>query len=223
MTGRIVQQEDSLIADIQQERDFSRLTLLGGRLCLNFVNTVEPRHSTPVLIFLRTYGDLISWSIHAGALSPAEAALIRSAATRHPREAQATFHYALHVREAIYRIFAAAIGGHSADPSDLATFDAALARALVNLQIVQSDDHFTWRFAGETDALDRMLWPILRSAAELLTAESLHHVRACGGCGWLFLDVSKNHSRRWCSMDACGNQAKARRHYRRRTGKQAEA
>jgi predicted RNA-binding Zn ribbon-like protein len=48
-------------------------------------------------------------------------------------------------------------------------------------------------------------------------------VRACGGCGWLFLDTSKNHSRRWCSMDACGNQAKARRHYRRRTGKADEA
>jgi predicted RNA-binding Zn ribbon-like protein len=217
------QTDESLIADIQRDRDYSGLALLGGRLCLNFVNTVEPRHTTPVLIFLKCYGDLISWSTHAEALTPDEAALIRAAAARRPREAEATFHDALRIREAIYSIFAATLDDRPADPSDLATFNAALARALANLQIMQSDEHFAWRFAGEPDALDRMLWPILRSAAELLTSESLHRVRACGGCGWLFLDTSKNHSRRWCSMDACGNQAKARRHYRRRTGKAAEA
>lgn len=218
MQGTGAQPDDTHVENMQP-RDFSRLTLLGGRLCLDFVNTVEPRHSPPILIFLSSYGDLLGWSTHAGALTADEAALIRSAAARRPHEAQATFQYAIQVREAIYRMFAAAIGGHPADTADLATFDAALARALVNLQIMQHEDHFSWRFAGEPDALDRMLWPIMRSAAELLTSDSLQRVRACGGCGWLFLDTSKNHSRRWCSMDVCGNQAKARRHYRRRTGK----
>jgi predicted RNA-binding Zn ribbon-like protein len=62
------------------------------------------------------------------------------------------------------------------------------------------------------------LRPIARSAAELLTSETLSRVRECGGatCTWLFLDASRNRSRRWCSMESCGNRAKARRHYRRR-------
>ena len=210
--------DEDFSADAQPERDFSRLALLGGRLCLDFVNTVEPRHSTPELHFLTTYGDLVGWGVRAGALEPTEAALLRSAAARRPREAQATYSYAIHVRESIYRIFSAVIAGRPADAADLATFDAALARSLVNLALVQTGERFSWRFAGEPDALDRMLWPILRSAAELLTSDQLARVAACPNCGWLFVDTSKNHSRRWCSMDACGNQAKARRHYRRRTG-----
>jgi predicted RNA-binding Zn ribbon-like protein len=73
-----------------------------------------------------------------------------------------------------------------------------------------------------------MLWPVARSAADLLTsAEELARVGQCAddrGCGWLFFDTSRNHSRRWCAMKDCGNRAKARRHYRRqRKARQAEA
>jgi len=66
--------------------------------------------------------------------------------------------------------------------------------------------------------LERINWLIVRSAADLLTSDKLHDVRACSAedCRWLFLDISKNHSRRWCDMETCGNQAKARRHYRRK-------
>ncbi|MCB0153982.1 MAG: CGNR zinc finger domain-containing protein, partial [Anaerolineae bacterium] len=57
------------------------------------------------------------------------------------------------------------------------------------------------------------------SAAELLTSDRLNRVGQCAGesCGWLFLDTTRNHSRRWCEMEHCGNRAKAKRHYRRRT------
>jgi predicted RNA-binding Zn ribbon-like protein len=67
----------------------------------------------------------------------------------------------------------------------------------------------------ESDALDVMLWPITRSAVELLTSDELDRVKQCGRCDWLFLDKSRNRSRRWCSMDACGNRIKMARRYKR--------
>ncbi len=72
---------------------------------------------------------------------------------------------------------------------------------------------YAWTWADDPNALDRMLWPLVRSAAELLVTGDLSRVRVCGGerCGWLFVDTSKNRSRRWCDMQDCGNVAKVRR------------
>jgi predicted RNA-binding Zn ribbon-like protein len=75
-----------------------------------------------------------------------------------------------------------------------------------------------WDWEDEGGSADLMLWPIARSAADVLTSpRELARVRQCpgAGCGWVFLDETKNRSRRWCDMDVCGNRAKARRHYAR--------
>jgi predicted RNA-binding Zn ribbon-like protein len=76
---------------------------------------------------------------------------------------------------------------------------------------------FRWRFSHEESDLAPMLAPVLRSVAELLTSEDLDRVRECdsGTCFWLFLDTSKNGTRRWCDMKVCGNREKARRHHDR--------
>ena len=65
--------------------------------------------------------------------------------------------------------------------------------------------------------MEWVLWPIVQSAADLLTTESLDRVRLCKAedCGCLFVDASKNRSRRWCAMSDCGNRAKVRRHRQR--------
>ncbi|MBI4413448.1 MAG: CGNR zinc finger domain-containing protein, partial [candidate division NC10 bacterium] len=77
---------------------------------------------------------------------------------------------------------------------------------------------FAWRWTGDGQRLDRMLWAVTRSAADLLTSGELAAVRECEAetCAWLFMDRSRNRSRRWCDMKACGNRAKARRHYERK-------
>ena len=77
--------------------------------------------------------------------------------------------------------------------------------------------------------LDRVTWWVARSAAELMTSPDLPFVRECASydCGWLFMDTTKNRSRRWCDMSTCGNRAKGRRHYERKRaasrGPQAKA
>lgn len=105
--------------------------------------------------------------------------------------------------------------GRHPPAADLARLNRVLAVAPAGLKLVRSKGRYAWR--AKTDALDGLLAPIIWSAAELLASEQLARVKSCGAadCGWLFLDLSRNGSRRWCSMDDCGNRAKARRHYAR--------
>jgi predicted RNA-binding Zn ribbon-like protein len=100
---------------------------------------------------------------------------------------------------------------------DLATFNSALSAALAQSQVIKTAEGFAWDWNAAEDALDRMLWPVMQDAADLLTSSALDRVGQCADdqCGWLFLDTSRNRSRKWCSMKDCGNRAKARRHYQR--------
>ena len=93
--------------------------------------------------------------------------------------------------------------------------DLCLAENMPAVAVTDTNNLFGALEASET--LAAPLRPIVRSAAELLVSDQLDRVRECDGarCTWLFLDQSRNRSRRWCSMETCGNRAKARRHYRR--------
>jgi predicted RNA-binding Zn ribbon-like protein len=193
---------------------------LGGRLCLDFANTVEPRVSVDAVDYLGSYADLVAWSAHADAIDQTTAGLLRQEAARRPAAAAATFAWAIAVREALYLIFAAVAAGRQPDESDLDTLNTALTTTLAHARVVVAPGGFAWEWERRLEALDRMLWPISRSALELLTSSDVHRVKDCGrhgGCGWLFVDTSKNGSRRWCSMEVCGRQDKVRRRMRRRT------
>jgi len=132
--------------------------------------------------------------------------------------ATAVLERAIALREAIYRIFSAISHGRPPQAADLATYNAELSGALAHSRIVSTAEGFAWDWRRAEDALDRMLWPVVRDAAGLLTSEKLDRIGECADdrCGWLFLDVSRNRSRRWCAMEDCGNRAKARRHYERK-------
>jgi predicted RNA-binding Zn ribbon-like protein len=144
--------------------------------------------------------------------------LSRQAADR-PEEATAVLLRAIALRDSIYEIFAAIAHRQSPHATDLITLNAALSETLARSQIAPTDTGFIWQWAGDGDALDRPLWSIARSAADLLTSDDLQRVGQCAddrGCGWLFLDASRNHTRRWCDIRDCGNRAKAHRHYERK-------
>jgi predicted RNA-binding Zn ribbon-like protein len=196
------------------ERDFD---LSGGRLCLDFANTVGASRESPKE-YLSGYADLVSWSRQAGAVAEDEARRLLREARRRPEAAAATLAHARELREAIYRIFAAGAGGLPPRAGDLATLNASLVRALSHLRVDPAPGGFSWRWEAGAANLDRPLWAVARSAAELLVSEDRAQVRKCAGtgCDWLFLDLSRNHSRRWCDMKSCGNRAKARRYYEKR-------
>jgi predicted RNA-binding Zn ribbon-like protein len=191
--------------------------LIGGRACLDFANTVGGNRHIYQREYLNSYTDLVAWSRLAGLVTESEAQHLMAKAIRRPAEADYVFERAILLREAIYRIFSVVAAGGSPEAADLAILNSALTEALARLQITSAEDGFTWTWHKEPKALDPMLWPVVRSAGELLTSEDLYRVRECAGdtCSWLFIDTSRNHSRRWCDMKDCGNRAKAKRHYER--------
>lgn len=195
--------------------DETKLELIGGALGLDFVNTVDPRHGPTRREYLTDYLTLLSWAVHAGGLDRTDAAALGSAARRDPVAAGRVHRDAIALREHAYAIFHA-IAHHLAPPAgSLALFNRHLARAIARRQIVVRGGSARWAW-DEDGELELVLWPVLLSMAEVL-AEAAEALRECPGdgtCGWLFIDGTKNRSRRWCSMATCGNRAKARRHYR---------
>jgi predicted RNA-binding Zn ribbon-like protein len=194
------------------------LKRLGGRLSLAFANTADWHASDHPVEFLTSYSDLVAWSQHVGILTDHQAQRLLKKAAHRPEDATAVLKRAIVLREAIYRIFSAISHGRPPQAADLATFNAELSRALAQSRIVSTTEGFAWDWAGTEGVLDRMLWPVLHDVAGLLTSAELDRVGQCADdrCGWLFLDTSRNRSRRWCSMEGCGNRAKVRRHYKRK-------
>jgi predicted RNA-binding Zn ribbon-like protein len=199
------------------------LPLMGGPLCLDFTNTAHGRGTPGHTDNLVDYAALIAWSKHAQAIDPGEAERLLAAAERHPRAAEAVRRRVVELRERLHRSFVALGRGARPEPRDLEGINRELAVALPHARLVPQAGGFAWAWDDEP-ALDRVLWPVVRSATQLLTAPELPRVKQCAGrgCSWLFLDTSKNGSRRWCEMEVCGSRAKARTYYARRKAEERE-
>ncbi len=189
----------------------------GGWLCLDFCNTADGDVNQTWTENLTRYADLVAWSHEAGVLNEEQAAHLLQTAARHPAEAARVLEAAIDLRFTIYEVFAAVAAARDPDPADLDALNAGLSHAMRHLQIVMTPDGFAWDWAPGAEPLEWLLWPVVRSAGDLLVSDRLHLIHECGGsnCSWLFVDTSRNHSRRWCDMKGCGNRAKARRHYER--------
>lgn len=202
-----------------------RYEFSGGRLCLDFVNTVSGDRAASPTERLAAYADLVGWARQAEVVDGAGARRLLAEARRRPGDAEGAHRDALALREALYRIFTAVADGAEPPAAELATLSDHLARALSHRRIVRSGAPccaLAW--SDPPDALDAPLWRVAASAAELLTsAADLARVRQCGlhdthECSWIFMDNTRARTRRWCSMKDCGNKAKARRHYARARG-----
>lgn len=200
--------------DLSRARQFQ---FVGGNLALDFCNTMGGKRGGETRDHLLECGDYISWCHQAGLLGPEVARAFLVRADRSPAEAAEALNAAKTLREVIFRIFEAVVKEQPPRQSDVAAVNAGLAGALGQHRIAASKDRpgFGWEWAIREGEFADLSGPIAHAAATLLTDEkSLAQVRMCGGdnCGWLFLDSSKNHSRRWCDMRDCGNRAKIRRH-----------
>ena len=203
------------------ETHANNFKLIGGWLCLDFVNTVDCRNTDHSHEWFNKYSDLVSWSRYAGILTESETSdLIRKAELR-PADAKAVLEQAIILRETLYRIFSTIANPHLLRLADITTLNTELSKAMTQMRLMPTADSRSWSYAFKDNALDRILWSAVRSAADLLTSDKLDRICKCseGNCGWLFLDMSRNRSRRWCDMKDCGNRAKARRHYQREHAK----
>jgi predicted RNA-binding Zn ribbon-like protein len=202
--------------------------LVGGALCLDFVNTVSGRvssgrrvagreHADRILVErLQDWTNLVDWLVRAEALDADGAVRLHGLGAASPVAAARVLSRAVRLREALYRIFKAAVEGWAPPDADLERLNRESGALRAEEALLWTGVRLERRWRGE-DGLAYPLWLVLRSAEDLLTSDALGRVGQCPGddCGWLFLDTSRGRRRRWCDMADCGNLAKVRRHRRR--------
>ncbi len=183
----------------------------GGALCLDFCNSGQGLRGSSKEEWIAGYGDLIDWLRGAQAIGAAQAAKLRAA---DPEKAHAVWKRAIELREALARVLLARTEGRKPQAADLKVIDAEYARSAAFARLAPTDEGFAWSLDPAAEAPDAALRPIVESAVALLTSERLARLRRCGNstCYWLFVDETRNCSRRWCEMASCGNVMKVRRH-----------
>lgn len=190
-----------------------------GHPALDLANTANRPEADPDFAHehLGTYADLLRFAELAGTLGPPERRGLEAAARRDPARAGAVLRRARGLREAVFRAFDALAAGRTPSEADLELIARERSEAEGHARLDADGPAVRWEWAERGHPLERPLWPLARAAAELLVSERRADVRECaaGDCQWLFMDESRNRSRRWCSMRSCGNRAKVRRYYER--------
>jgi predicted RNA-binding Zn ribbon-like protein len=187
------------------------LRLDGGHLALDFVNTLGGGHELgpqPHDEHLRSYADLLAWSVRVGTLDEATAERLASS------EGDLVLREAIELRELAYSVLWPIAEGKRPPAAGLEELREREREALSHAQLEPGDGLYRWRWEGDDPRLP--LWPPAHATVELLTQGPLDLLKPCAACRWLFLDRSKNRSRRWCSMEVCGTSAKKRRYVERR-------
>jgi predicted RNA-binding Zn ribbon-like protein len=194
-----------------------RFEFIGGALCLDFANTIHDSQAEDNEDELRAISDLLQWAREAGILSSADHDRLAARYGRYPREAAVDLEKARATRDLLLSIFAGIAKRRSVSPQRLFELNSALAEMPALLRVRKRTERIETEWTSATDGIPRILFAVLNSAADLLASERSGQIRECDSadCTWLFVDESRNHSRRWCEMRACGNRMKARRHYQR--------
>ena len=193
-----------------------------GNIVLDFANTAEFHASEQPDERLNSYADLVSWAAAAGIISRQVVKALLSSSKENPKRAKKALQDALELREIIYSIFSTLADDNPPRQKDLAEFNKFLSRSLKHARVMDAEEIYTWGWDNMEASLDSLVWPVARETANLLTSPDMKRVGECAddrGCGFLFIDTSRNHSRRWCSMESCGNRAKAQRYYQKRIQK----
>ncbi len=199
------------------------LPIVGGHLALDFANTVDDPLGPTRHDHAGTYADLLSWSLRVGILDEERAALLRRAAEQTPEAADAALRRAHELREVLNDLFGAVAEGADGIATRWTRLRPFAAAAVAAAGLDTSAGPHRWWWSGADD-LAVVLHPVAAAAADLLVSADLARVKRCARCPWLYVDRSKNRSRRWCDMADCGTAEKmgryvARRAARRRAGR----
>ncbi len=195
--------------------------LLGERLCLDFVNTLEKFLPAGPAEFLPAWADLAWWGRHVRLLSEEEVDHALRYGDDQPENAAAVYERAMTLRASLSRLFTAIARHEPPDDGDLRALEAEVVRAAPSIGLEGDGERYAWTWRRPDQPVQRLFWEIARSAVDLLTGDDPSRIKECpgaGDCGSLFYDTSRNGSRRWCSMEGCGSRVKMRRHYARHAG-----
>lgn len=191
--------------------------LTAGILCLDFANTLSWRRSPAPVERINQVRDLGSWARQVGLISKKKEAELGRWALENPRRSAAWLREARHLREMIFVVFAASAEGHAVPEDQLNELTTSIREAIRRSRLTLAGNRYRWSVADDRDAIRAILDAVAVSAESLLRSEDFARIGECSGrdCRWLWIDRTKNQSRRWCDMAVCGNRAKVHRHYLR--------
>lgn len=187
---------------------------VGGHLVLNFVNTCGGAGKDRDVERLVDWRDVIDWAAASGVLNPADSRLIEKARSCAGHRPSDVLKELTELRAAVHAVFSAIAGGVLPPETARLRLEGYIVEAMSRSTLhVDGRTPVRWTVCPEKSGSALIKDRIAIAASELLSQPILSNVRECGACSWLFLDLSRSRSRRWCSMATCGNRAKAQRHY----------
>ncbi len=189
-------------------------SLDGGHPSLDFANTLDDRYSSRPDERLPDYRALLSFAVASKFIDKGTEEQLASEARSRPHEASAIHALAIALREAIFEVASALVEGRPPNHADLQIIARAQASAYAAGELVHTSDGFHWNWGRSTLMLDLPLWQLADTTVDLFGRQDLSRLRICAAddCAWLFLDETRNRSRKWCDMATCGNRAKAARY-----------
>ena len=193
-----------------------KFQLVAGHLALDFANTLDYRYDSDRLIdLLPNYEGFLAFCRQSGVMTGAQMRKLLDGLSEF--DSQRVLKEVIEFREALYFLILSAVQGRRPGESHLRTLNRMLFEARGLDEVIWDKRRFERRFRDITERPDGPLGQVVDAAVGLLTSSDIDNVRECGEktCRWLFLDRSRNHSRRWCDMQLCGNRSKAKRFYAR--------
>jgi predicted RNA-binding Zn ribbon-like protein len=186
--------------------------LVGGHPTLDLINTLDWRFrdGTPEEL-LETYGDLLRFCEQSGLLTPSQTR--RLLRTRDESTTARVLSRIKELREAAAAVFYAMLDGSDPAGAPIKLLERHFKSAGERQGLIWSESRLMWEILSTTNPHEMPWWLLSLKTADLMTSGEMLRVKACEkpDCRWLFLDTSKNHTRRWCDMRLCGNRMKARR------------
>ena len=189
------------------------LDFIGGLSCLNFTNTAGGHTKIREVERIPTYSDVISWALYAELLSPLEARAISALMKAKPKDALNRVRELQAFREALHRLVTAVAHKEQPQRADFTRVRSTISKSLATAEMKPGDAEFVWSADAGTLGLSTVIARVALSAHHMLTREKPSQLRQCEICTWLFIDRTKNQTRRFCRQDACGAKSRADRFY----------
>lgn len=189
--------------------------LHAGHPALELVNTLDLRFSANAKELIPAYSDLLRLTAQLRLLTADQARKLTR--TIDAKDAQRVLASTVELREALAAVLYGRIDGGKPPAERVETLEKHFHAAALQRRLVAGNSHLVWTWSGAEQQAEIPLWKLAQAASDLLVSSDAQRIKDCGDptCRWLFLDLSKNHTRRWCDMKTCGNRMKARRYQAR--------
>jgi predicted RNA-binding Zn ribbon-like protein len=198
-------------------RSIATLQLDGGCPVFDFTNTISNRNDPDYFDYLTKYDDFVDWINKIKLLPKGKMDAIAAFSKSHTRKSADTLRQIIEVREVVFKLFSSLAQQQKADREIVDAFNGFFSEALSNMRVeVGRKEVATSFIVSEKTILKEPLYILVKYAFDTLSTQSFDRIKECPTCRWLFLDTTKNGKRRWCNMQVCGSNDKARRYYHRK-------